>query len=221
MDSTGILWSVIVEFKFYILLPVIISIFYTTLKKNLIITMIVIVVLIDQLGPEYIPENNQFQLIVYMPVFLMGSICAILYQDFFLEEKIINIIGKFAAILILLSIPSIRDSSGLISLHDFNKNLIFQSLIGMSIILYLIFNNNTIIHKFFENNFLRKLGNVSYGFYLYHYPVIRILSDLFNDNGLDKNIFFGLTAFIITFTMSIVSFRFFESFFLRIVKFKK
>jgi peptidoglycan/LPS O-acetylase OafA/YrhL len=68
--------------------------------------------------------------------------------------------------------------------------------------------NQGLIHAIFSIKVLRDMGKISYGLYLYHWPVLVIVQRYFNNK---LHVF--IVAAIITVLVSVVSFRFFETWF--------
>ena len=83
---------------------------------------------------------------------------------------------------------------------------------------------HSIFHKAFKNPFLRFCGKISYGLYIFHWPVLLILNPrMYNWVSahliIDSNIANFLCLFIcllLTFVISWMSYAFFESYFQRL-----
>jgi len=218
LESKSILWSIVVEFKFYIILPFFIYLISFIKNKKILITFIIFLIFLIDYSTEYKPEKNQIELSVYSSVFLIGILAALIfkYKENIKSKKfyvnLISILGIFSFILLLLSIPDFV----LIlteNVNNFNRMILFQSAIGFFLLLYLVFFENTIICNFFNLKILRSIGEISYGFYLFHEPILRVAIWY-----LEKNIYYAIITFIITFLISKLSYHLFELYFIKIGK---
>lgn len=173
------LWSLAVEEQFYLIWPVII--FFTPVKK-----LIPVICILIFLSFVFRMKAYQFGLIFpysyvntfsRMDTLLLGGLVYILNRDH--KEWL----KKYAFYILLLS------SSIVIGFIAFKKSLYFWNLhyiytfIGISIATFLsiLCSEGTMTHKlrmFFQNYFLRWLGKYSYGIYLFHYPLLFILTSL-------------------------------------------
>ncbi len=218
LESKGILWSIVVEFKFYIILPFFIYLIsFIKNKKFLFLFIILLIFLVDHFT-EYKPEINQYELSVYFSVFLIGILAALIFNH---KEKIksnkiyisfVSIMGIFSFILLFLSIPNFV----LIlteNINNFNRLILLQSAIGFFLLLYLVFFENTILCKFFNLKIFRSIGQISYGFYLFHEPICRVAIWY-----LEKNFYYAIITFTITFFVSKLSYHLFELYFIKIGK---
>ena len=216
LESQSILWSIVVEFKFYIILPLFFYLLSFIKNKKFIIFFIIFLLLLINYNTQYKPEINQIELTVYLPVFLIGILAAIIYEykDNIRSKKIylnlVNIFGIIASIFLLLSIPNFV-LFFTENINDFNKLILLQSIIGFFLILYLVIFQNTIICNFFDLKILRSIGEISYGFYLIHEPILRVAIWY-----MDKNIYYGIVTFVITFILSKISYHVFEQYFIKI-----
>ena len=189
LESQSILWSIVVEFKFYIILPLFFYLLSFIKNKKFLIFFIIFLVLLINYNTQYIPEINQIELTVYLPVFLIGILASI-----FLLLSIPNFVLFFTE-----------------NINDFNKLILLQSIMGFFLIFYLVIFQNTIICNFFDLKILRSIGEISYGFYLIHDPILRVAIWY-----MDKNIYYGIVTFIITFILSKISYHVFERYFIKI-----
>jgi peptidoglycan/LPS O-acetylase OafA/YrhL len=76
-------------------------------------------------------------------------------------------------------------------------------------------NNNKVVALFFDNPPMKFFGKISYGFYIFHWPIYLILLKIF---ARIPNIAVSLISTAIAILVSWVSFNFFES---KILRFKK
>ena len=219
-------WSVGVEEQFYIIWPLLVRTFRKVLLKFLIIFIVLkfsvtvlLVLTVDHfLSPAhpylvYIKTAQRFWDLFQIEQMSFGAIGAYVY--FYRKEKILNLIYH--------PIAQIFMALGIILILTVKFKFIGQSLFDALLFIILILNVST-NEKFFlklENRFYSYLGNISYGIYMYHTICIAIVMTILQRLEIEKNNFLLFNIFIYTFStlltilVSGLSYRFFESFFLK------
>lgn len=96
--------------------------------------------------------------------------------------------------------------------------LIFGVLFIVPIWFSLFANKKHLVSK---NHFLSKLGNLSYGLYVYHLIFIHILLKICQNNNIKIDtsanlILFGLISLVLSYGLSYVSYKYFESYFIKL-----
>jgi peptidoglycan/LPS O-acetylase OafA/YrhL len=94
----------------------------------------------------------------------------------------------------------------------------FSMIFGL--LVYEIINReNSLFSKMFDLGFLKFLGRISYGTYIFHWPLylllVAFLPRLFV-NSFNQQLTVSIAATILAFAIGYLSFRYFESFFLRL-----
>lgn len=221
-------WSLAVEEQFYIIWPFII-LFFRNPKRLLIValcTLLLVIVL------RYVVWSLKIEDLAYSSLYTftridglcIGSILALLMRinPDFLKKYTGLIVISMAAINFGFYFINTQHAATLPYLAFVGYTtfailfgiLVYEAVIGESKIIQFLLNNR--ILKFF--------GRISYGLYVYHWPVYLLLFPFFRDKLLaDGNISYRIaetgSAIIVTFTavlLSVFSYHYFEKPFLRL-----
>lgn len=216
-------WSIGVEEQFYLFWPLIIKKFKPTINLILLIlfSIISLKLLFFFISNNYSNFNG-----------------IIIFKKFIAMSKFESmIIGAFGAIILF------EKKEKLLSIF-LNKNLFYFSVLSFFPLNYFIFYNVlqngihiiisfmflviilNLVHKpkyktLLENKILNYLGSISYGIYMYHLMVIPFVIAVFkplDENSLLFNLLVYFFSIVITILISGLSFKFYESHFLRIKK---
>ncbi len=183
LQGKGVTWSIMVEFRFYFLLPLIAFCLCIILKNRVLpgFLFTTAAILVTQLfWPESEMLKNDDRLAPYLPVFLMGSFLALCHyrwksSRWATHKKAaiaLEIAGALALLTVVALIPSVFS---LLSGHpqhsmDLYKHLIFFGLLW-SVVLFASINGYGFIRRIFESWPLRQVGFISFSIYLLH-PII-------------------------------------------------
>ncbi len=196
-------WSISVEFKYYILSPILLMIIHKYFKWNIKYTISFIsiitfasILLTIKLGLSYL------SIVRYLPIFLTGTAIAIFEvkrPDEFsrtINNKGFKYAGILALAIILLSIPYYFK---LITGQTIDNRLAYYYLpyaILFGIILYSAKRNTGIIRNILEVKMLRFLGIISFSLYIFHMLILRIITKLNTPESYKIYIFFILAIII-------------------------
>jgi len=230
------LWSIAVEIQFYLIWPFVILLTPSP-KIRLIVfqTLLAIVIITRIVYALRFPDSrdsNYFNTFFRMDGFIMGSLLCQLHERLHekLPEKQKNLANKdkylipalAALAMILLTVP--------IAIHNAGPANAFFASFGLTL-LALFF--TLLLHlalqpgnhlPLLKNKFLGICGRISFCLYLIHFPLLSALAPRFD--ALGSRVWPGhpdayycvtvLTTLLLAFTISIFSYRYFESYFLRL-----
>lgn len=222
-------WSVGVEEQFYIVWPLLIRTFRKVLLKFLVIfivlkfsvTIFMAVSLDHFLSPDYqyimyFRTIQRFWDLLQIEQMSFGAIGA--YVLFYKKEKILKLIYH--------PVTQILMAAGIVFILTVRFKFIGQTLFDALLFTILILNvstNKNFVLKL-ENRFYSYLGNISYGIYMYHTLCIALVitilqkTSLYDSNPAVFNAVLYLGSVVMTITIAGLSFRYFESFFLKLKK---
>ena len=191
-------WSLSVEIQVYLVLPLLL--FFLFKKRYLSFYFLVLLATFLSIFMGEIFINRPF--VYFFPFFrvhefLFGTL--IFYYLNYISKKKINYLYSYIGIIVI-----IFSSIYLNEYSQFPGINSLLPLIGISLIIISEDKKNIILN----NNFTQFLGNISYSFYLYHWPVIVAFKYIFLKtffNLSDVIIIFALTSFL-----SFISYRFIE-----------
>jgi peptidoglycan/LPS O-acetylase OafA/YrhL len=218
LETKGVTWSIAVEFKFYIILPVLVLFLHQFRKYGmgaLSLAVALMVLLSLWIWPQSGVQHNDVRLGYYLPIFLAGTYLAILHLDIINNpdgtlvkriSKAIVILAPIAAAALVLVAPAILDTltgSRDLSAH-FQKNFLFHA-VCWSLVLMGAIHQQGWLHRFFNHRFLRSCGALSFSIYLFHMPLISMLKR----TGWDGTLC-GWIVLLVTLVTSYASFRLIE-----------
>jgi peptidoglycan/LPS O-acetylase OafA/YrhL len=204
-------WSIGVEEQFYLLMPL--MSFFLNRKTFFIFISIL-------LGIYFIPsiEIHQWFYVITKSYRFMG-IGVIGGYLYFYNSVIINNLTKSK--IIYFFIVSLIVFLSVFMIFEGSLNRYILGILFLFLILFTINDSNSLVLK---NRQLSYLGKVSYGIYMYHcfilflvFPFANKYFAINNTSYLTYNVFLYGTSIILTILLSIVSYEFFES---KFIKFK-
>lgn len=204
-EGKGVTWSILVEFRYYFILPLLGYLFAVLLRGRLALSMLTIVGLITT-GQVFYPQAealiNDPRLWPYLPVMLTGTGLAILqyhWKDWGWgqeksKQRMVETIGWLGVIGCILSIPSVyylvldreHECRTLIGTIDFgvkdchkifHHSFTEQTLLWGAV-LFAAINGNSWLRKIGEWMPLRYLGWISFSFYLFHPVFIQLWNEI-------------------------------------------
>lgn len=222
VSPLSVMWSLCVEEHFYIIWGL--SLFFLKIRKFPILIILSIIISIVSRIIFYKSNLMLKDIFTNIDYFAFGAIPA--YLLIIKKANIENYINKIPLILKYITII-ITITYVIISPHiDFIfKEIIEPSILGIlfSSIIFIIIPRENVL-KLSENNVLSKLGIYTYGLYLYHIIVNNFLNQIYNVLNINlDNIYsaisFGIISLLITIIISILSYHYFEKYFLNLKKY--
>jgi peptidoglycan/LPS O-acetylase OafA/YrhL len=206
IQGKGVTWSILVEFHYYFVLPLLALTYSIVLKNKLLPSIILTIILIyisQLIWPQSEAIQNDPRLGPYLPIFLMGSLLAVIYhnwQENNLSEKkkialIVEILGMLSALILIFMIPSVSSYilEKEIPFNYYNKEFIVFGLLW-SIVLFASVAGLGTLKKLFSMPILRYMGFISFSVYLLHVIVIEEIERVGTEIPMQGWIMLGLTV---------------------------
>ncbi len=218
-DSLGVLWSVAIEEQFYIIWPLLLLL----LPKKLIFPLLLLIISSSALFRFSFRNNSE--ILLYHTFSVMGdlatgaivaylTIFSSVFRNIFQQPKILFSISIIITVFLAIYFHNFLLSSG-------NTAAYGRLLMSLAFGIFIAWQVNTTANgwSLSKINFLGKFGTITYGFYCLHMFVIMAiqkanLSFAIPHSSLTFYVELIIT-FIITTFISLVSYRYFEGFFLR------
>jgi peptidoglycan/LPS O-acetylase OafA/YrhL len=231
LESLNHFWSLAVEEQFYIFFPIFILL---TRKPKRILAIALVLIFIILLGRSlyYFVFSTNYQSIYWNTFFradsfLIGSVVFIIFNYYNNSKELFKTyIYYFFASVILIVSGAIFYKSILMSNPSFQTfGYTCISVIFGYILLQSINSSNHLLSRMLSNSTLQYLGKISYGLYIFHWPIyfmgFGILNKIFKNhyiNYAQLNTLNICCSILITFLISHLSYKYFESYFLNLKK---
>lgn len=185
IDAKGIEWSILVEFRFYFLLPVVVLLVILWARRDALITSTALALSIA-ITSLFAPPPSLVEMLPYLSIFLIGSFAAYLHWRFrgchFILNNNFRIIFESLAGLSFFTIALLTPSvlsvilSRNIPLDYFHETLTPFAILWAIFLLGQLW-GAMVITKVLCARPLKFLGTISFSLYLLHPPIIKIVAD--------------------------------------------
>lgn len=205
-------WSVCVEVQFYLLLPLVFKLSRSQIRRLcfvlIVVTPFIRIIILDNFSYPAV-WNFTFS---HTDSFALGIFIAVSNFEISKLPKLKNILKLVGIILlsILISCSFVLGEKAFAGFQASWTYLLVAACFGLSIILA---GGQTLKSSPFVSA-LEYIGTRSYGLYVFHWPILFIFRKYLTVGGM-LNPLQALFVFIITFLISHVSYKYFESYFLR------
>ncbi|GGY82483.1 hypothetical protein GCM10011613_29100 [Cellvibrio zantedeschiae] len=187
IDGVGVSWSILVEFRFYFILPLIAFLYAVVFKNNVYLSVATTLLLIA-LGQLVWPKEGETLypslLGPYIGIFLMGCGLASLHhyskKSLFLNKKSVRIlidawaiVGVFGLVYLIPSVTNLITNKN-IPLDYYHKEVLWFGGLW-SLVLFACVNGFGLFRVFFEMPILRYLGFISFSLYFFHTTSVALI----------------------------------------------
>ncbi len=201
-QGKGVTWSILVEFRYYFVLPLLAYVYAVTFRghfwKSLLCT-VGLIALSQVVLPQSEALNNDARLLPYAPVMLMGTMLAVFqynYKTYWSvpawAPTLQEVLGWVAGLLLLLSVPTVwynvfsepQSCTGDFAVfldadcHKIFHRRFIETSILWGLVLLGAVNGQGWLQRIFEWKGLRYLGWISFSFYLWHPCMLTIFRNV-------------------------------------------
>jgi peptidoglycan/LPS O-acetylase OafA/YrhL len=211
IEGRSFYWSIAVEFKYYLISPILLYLIHRYLKWHQIFSIVFISILITlSILVTFTMDISKLPMIRFLPIFLTGTIMA-----FFQEtmpnsfEKLINHNGLakggiISFSIILLTIPYYFKIITGYTIDLRTAYFYFPFAILFGIIIFSTNGKNNLMKWLFEWKILRFFGVISYSLYIFHMLILGFLQKIDIDTNIKIYLFFILSISISLFSYIII-----------------
>lgn len=193
IDDRPLFWTIVVEFQFYLILPMLMSylLMLKTKAHRLILVTLLFTVSAIKIEPKY-----SGVVIEFLPVFLAGVLAAIIYHG---REKIkkywllnhIVILMSFSVFFI--TVPALYEIiTGLDIENEFFHNQFVLYALSSALLIITVLSVDK--HVIFDNKIIVFLGKISFSAYLFHLVPLYFVSHFLGDKEWAFIVYFALTV---------------------------
>lgn len=218
-------WSLAVEEQFYLVWPFVILIVRNPKKLLILVSLF----LISIMALRIVLWLNQIQGLKYFSLYTftrVDGICIgcmlalILHSNSQLLKQYTAHIAFLLSVLNFIFFFLNRANSFTFPFFPFIGYTTFAILFAL-LINELILERTKLLNSFFSVSFLRFFGRISYGFYIFHWPIFVLLSPatkrILNENlQIESDILVSLVLTLLAILISCISYYFFEKRFLNL-----
>lgn len=203
------LWTIPVEFKFYIWLPILAFVLTRTKQRwgitGLFLAFALLLFFHQLFWPYRMTQINSIETIWYLPCFGFGIALAALNFTTNIPSALENLLYLVIALCLIIITPGARHFIFALPFDNSlsNKFIFVGSL--WSAFIFCVMRGKGFISKLMQTKFLKTLGNSSYSIYLFHWLIYIRLAKLYPNNG-----FVMFIAFLAAIFVGIVIYRFCE-----------
>ncbi len=196
---TVVAWSLEVEIQFYLLAPLLFTIFALPkpVRRSILLVSIIVLVFLKSV---YIP--TYISLYVFIQYFLIGMLLA----DFYVSDSFSTIFNKkWMSILAVVCLVTILympiKSRELPPSTLFAAKLSFPFLVGL---FYYSVLKNDVLKKVFSYKFIPIIGGMCYSIYLLHYTIISVIGRYTKGIHISNNYLLNLSLQVILMSIPIL-----------------
>lgn len=181
----GHLWTIPVEFKFYLFLPLF-AFFIVKAKAawgqaGALVASITLIAVQQGLWPYWLTPENSISTHWYLSSFTIGCYCAV-SMDFFRKfntPRIATVIGVTVVILMILASPIMRNLLLGMPLDRWLMNkFVYLSLLWGAFVIFLA-DGQGVFGRILKSKFMRKMGAWSFSMYLAHWYFYASLANMY------------------------------------------
>lgn len=196
IEGKGVTWSILVEFRYYLILPFIALTYGFIFNYKILPSIIFTIVLAISARVYWHSQEfilNDSRVGPYLPVFLLGSLGSLIFVQLYQSRSAksmmitfsLDLLGLLALIMLVFMTPSVSSLilNQEIASTQYHQHFIVFALLWLSVLFACVMGSGY-IRQFFELKVLRYLGLISFSFYLLHVIVMAAIPPVFGQGWL-------------------------------------
>lgn len=190
LQGKGVLWSILVEFRYYLVLPFVAAVFAFVCRNRPIPAVVAGVALVvgsSLMFPPTGTDQGGYGLAEFLPLFIAGSTLAVVVRAlpeqgtarWSVPGRVWDWLALAAGVAIVLRIPATWSwvTGQEIPRTYFHKDYALWALLWAAVMMGALAGAGP-TRRIFENGALRFMGNISFSFYMLHMPVLILVQRL-------------------------------------------
>lgn len=187
-DFLGHTWSLSIEEQFYIVWPIILlMLLRASEKRHHVVAIAAAIALLSWAFRIYLsinatpPERLYNGLDTRADALMVGCTLGVMLSSGLVSENAKNMLQKLLVVIAPLSVACLIAFSTLVHWRDPNMyyfGFFIVEILTAVLVLDILMNPQSIIRKLLAMRWLVWVGSISYGLYLWHYPIYRTMSAL-------------------------------------------
>jgi peptidoglycan/LPS O-acetylase OafA/YrhL len=187
-DVLGHTWSLSIEEQFYIVWPIILlTMLRVARKRHHVVIVATVIALLSWLFRVYLsmnaasPERLYNGLDTRVDTLMTGCALGILLSSGLVSEQLKKTLQRRLVVFAPISVALLLAFSVLSDWRDprmYYWGLVAVELLTAVLVLDILMNPQSIVRRFLAMRWLVWVGSISYGLYLWHYPIYRTMSAL-------------------------------------------
>lgn len=202
-------WSLAIEEQFYLIFPLIVLL-VSPRHLHWICLAGIIISILCRLFFYY--HHNQLGTYVFTISRIDSLLCGVWAAIWVRKRRSLRI--EFIILSVVLMAALLLVSTDL-------RHPVFQTIgftvnaFFFSILLLMALSPEMIVSRFLQIKFFKGTGKISYGLYVFHYPFLILFEHIIPSSDYQRSLVIALTL-VMTFSTAMLSFRFFESYFMEL-----
>ena len=207
------LWTVAVEFKYYLFIPFI-GCMLRRKSRNIVIGVLLLLLALKMVAIATLWDAglSRLSLLKYVEYFLFGSILAgcMPQREYQLAVPYKNALVALGTVCLVLCVP--RISNALFGVDFIQKNSVVMPLL-ICAFMWSAMSFTTVFDRIFSNGVFVYFGKISFSMYLWHFPILLLLRE---NPPCDSSHANAVLFYVLTFMVSAASYYLVERSFMRL-----
>lgn len=196
-------WTITTEMKYYVILPVFVSVAVFLLKGN-IVTMGAATLAVSIASSAYayfVPPEERYSIVRYLPIFLCGSLFAFIHEWYQqnairLPSRVLSLAGFVLCAVLFLLMPNVFEKVAGLRYIFFSPRLTLIWGVLFGLLIFIVMNERGVLRRVFNCRAIRFMGIISFSIYLWHIFVLEWVAALMMPDLVKLVLFYLVTILL-------------------------